>query len=73
MSHNLAVVCDFWRYGGHLIPKTILLDFDTKLTKDPYNWKISQNFLLQFFLGKASIFCSLTLLYSLLFAKEACC
>ena len=71
MSHNLAVVCDFWRYGGAIsihanisvIPKTISLDFDTELTKDPYNWKISQKFLLQFFLGKASIFGSLTLLY----------
>ena len=64
MSDNLAAVCDFWQYGGHLIPKTISLDFHTKLSKDPYNWKISQKFLLQFFLGKASIFGSLTLLYA---------
>ena len=45
-----------------VIPKTISLYFDTELTKDPYNWKISQKFLLKFFLGKASIFSSLTLL-----------
>ena len=61
----LAIWWPFWIHANiSVIPKTISLDFDTELTKDPYNWKISQKFLLQFFIGKASIFGSLTLLYA---------
>ena len=59
----LAIWRPSWIHANiSVIPKTILLDFDTELTKDPYNWKISQKFLLQLFLGKASILGSLTLL-----------